>query len=98
MLETGLREVFRRLGVEWSVVRIGSILWLALQGGAPPTKYEDIQPAAAEIYAALHRALLERGVSIAPSAYEVMFVSLAHDRGIIEHTIEAFERAVKGII
>jgi glutamate-1-semialdehyde 2,1-aminomutase len=98
MLETGLREVFRRLGVEWSVVRIGSIFWLALQGGAPPTKYEDIQPAAAEIYAALHRALLERGVSIAPSAYEVMFVSLAHDRGIIEHTIEAFERAVKGII
>jgi glutamate-1-semialdehyde 2,1-aminomutase len=96
-LENGLREVLQRLGVEWSVVRIGSILWLALQDGDPPTKFEDIRSEAAETYAALHRELLERGVSLAPSAYEVMFVSLAHDRGVIDQTVEAFEGAVKAI-
>jgi glutamate-1-semialdehyde 2,1-aminomutase len=97
LLEEGLHDVLARLGVEWSVVRIGSILWLALQPGDAPTRYEDIRPESAETYAALHRALLERGVSLAPSAYEVIFVSLAHDRGVIDQTIQAFEEAVKTI-
>ena len=42
-LEQGLRDVLLRLGVEWSVVRIGSILWLALQSGEPPQKFEEIR-------------------------------------------------------
>ena len=96
-LEWGLRDVLSRLGVEWSVVRVGSILWLALQGGDPPRKYEDIRPESAEIYAALHRAMLGRGIMLAPSAYEVMFVSLAHDPGVIEETVAAFDEAVKEI-
>jgi glutamate-1-semialdehyde 2,1-aminomutase len=81
-LEWGFREVLSRLGAEWSVVRVGSILWLAFQGGDPPRKYEDIRPESAEAYAALHRAMLDRGIMLAPSAYEVMFVSLAHDPGV----------------
>jgi glutamate-1-semialdehyde 2,1-aminomutase len=96
-LEHGFREVLSRLGVEWSTVRIGSILWLALQAGDPPRRYEDVSPESAETYAALHRALLERGVMLAPSAYEVMFVSLAHDTDAIAQTVEAFEDAVKAI-
>ena len=96
-LEWGLREVLSRLGVEWSVLRVGSILWLALQSGDPPRKYEDIRPESAETYAALHRAMLDRGIMLAPSAYEVMFVSLAHDPGVIEETVAAFESAVKEI-
>ena len=96
-LEWGFREVLTRLGIEWSVVRVGSILWLALQEGDPPRKYEDIRPESAELYGALHRAMLERGIMLAPSAYEVMFVSLAHDPGIIDSTIEAFEGALKDI-
>jgi len=97
-LEWGFREVLGRLGVEWSVVRTGSILWLALQGGDPPRKFEDILPESAETYAALHRAMLDRGVMLAPSAYEVLFVSLAHDPGVIDETIAAFEGAVEEIL
>jgi glutamate-1-semialdehyde 2,1-aminomutase len=97
LLQNGFQEVLSSLGIEWSVVRAGSILWLALQEGEPPLRFEDIRPESAEIYAALHGALLERGVSLAPSAYEVMFVSLAHDPRVIEETIEAFEAAVREI-
>jgi glutamate-1-semialdehyde 2,1-aminomutase len=96
-LGDGLEAAVRRAGVPWSVVRVGSILWLALQEGEPPRRFEDIRPQAAETYAKLHGALLERGVSLAPSAYEVMFVSLAHDASVIDHTVEAFEEAVKEI-
>ena len=34
---------------------------------------------------------------LAPSAYEVMFVSLTHDAIVIGQTVEAFEDAVKTI-
>jgi len=96
-LQAGIEGVFRRHGKPWSVVRVGSILWLALQDGEPPRRYEDIRPECAGIYARLHSALLERGVYLAPSAYEVMFVSLAHDQAAIEETIAAFDGAVEAI-
>jgi len=96
-LEWGFRDVLARLNADWSVARVGSILWLALQGGDPPRRYEDIRPESAETFAALHTAMLDRGIMMAPSAYEVMFVSLAHGPGVIDETIEAFEGAVKAI-
>jgi glutamate-1-semialdehyde 2,1-aminomutase len=96
-LGNGLEAAMRRAGVPWSVVRVGSILWLALQDGEPPRRFDDIRPQAADTYAKLHGALLERGVSLAPSAYEVMFVSLAHDASVIDETVEAFEEAAREI-
>lgn len=97
-LERGIRAGLSQTAVDWSVVRVGSILWLALQSGQAPRKFEEILPGSAETYAALHRAMLERSIMLAPSAYEVMFVSLAHDEEVIDQTIEAFEDAVKTII
>jgi glutamate-1-semialdehyde 2,1-aminomutase len=92
-LEEGLAGVIADRGLPWSVVRAGSILWLSLQEGEAPRCFENIAPEAAERYARLHRALLERGVYLAPSAYEVMFVSLAHDVESIEATVAAFDEA-----
>jgi glutamate-1-semialdehyde 2,1-aminomutase len=40
-------------------------------------------------YAALFRHLLSRGIYVAPSQFEAMFVSLAHDDDVIDATIEA---------
>jgi len=96
-LERGLTEALQRAGVPWSVARVGSILWLVLQEGEPPRRFEDIQPQTAELYARLHGALLDRGISMAPSAYEVMFVSLAHDDTVIDETVAVFEEVVREI-
>jgi glutamate-1-semialdehyde 2,1-aminomutase len=43
----------------------------------------------AEQYAALFRHLLERGIYVAPSQFEAMFLSLAHGDDEIDRTIEA---------
>jgi len=93
-LQDGIQGAFDRHGRPWSVARHGSILWLTLQEGAPPRRFEDIRPEAPEVFARLHKALLRRGVYLAPSAYEVMFVSLAHDDEAIDETVAAFETAV----
>ena len=93
-LQQGLQTVLDDVGTGWSVVRVGSILWLSLQPGEPPRRYEDIDSGAADRYAALHAALLARGIYLAPSAYEVMFVSLAHSEADIDETIAAFRDAL----
>jgi len=96
-LETGIRGVFEAHDLGWTVVRRGSILWMALQDGATPVTAEDIDSGAAARYAKLHSALLDRGVYLAPSAYEVTFVSAAHDDAVIDQTITAIDEAVSEI-
>jgi glutamate-1-semialdehyde 2,1-aminomutase len=49
-----------------------------------------------ESYASLFRGLLERGVYVAPSPYECLFPSLAHDDDAIDATIEAFDELFAG--
>ena len=96
-LEAGIQAAFAAHDLPWSVVRRGSILWLALQEGPAPVTAEAIEAAAAERYAKLHAALLERGVYLAPSAYEVAFVSTAQEETVIDEAIAAFDSAVAEI-
>jgi len=42
-----------------------------------------------ERYGALFRHLLERGIYVAPSQFEAMFLSLAHGDEEIDRTVEA---------
>lgn len=62
----------------WALVREGSIFWFSLQEGEPARSAEAIDPDAADLYRPLFHGLFARGVNMAPSAYEVGFVSLAH--------------------
>lgn len=93
-LAAGLEAAFSAADLPFSVPRVGSILWLCLQEGPPPRRFDAIGPQAARRYSILHSALLEEGVYLAPSAYEVMFVSTAHDDGAIEFSIAAFKHAL----
>jgi glutamate-1-semialdehyde 2,1-aminomutase len=74
-LEAALRPVLAPWPVE--LVRLGSIFWLTFQKPAPRA-WHQVERAGAEVYKRLHRALLERGVYFAPSAFEVGFVSTTH--------------------
>ena len=51
--------------------------------------FEDAQACDTARYGALFRHLLERGIYIAPSQFEAMFVSLAHSDEDIDRTVEA---------
>jgi glutamate-1-semialdehyde 2,1-aminomutase len=51
--------------------------------------FEDARASDTERYGALFRHLLERGVYVAPSQFECLFVSLAHTDEDIDRTVEA---------
>ena len=70
------------------VQRVGAMLTL-FQRDEPVRTYDDARESDTGRYGALFRHLLERGVYIAPSQFEAMFVSLAHSDQDVDRTVEA---------
>jgi len=92
--EAGLQDVLQASGQPGCVQRVGSVLWLCLQAGELPRSLGAIEEPATKRYGRLHRRMLEEGVWLAPSAYEVMFVSTAHRDEHLDQVIEAFGRVL----
>jgi glutamate-1-semialdehyde 2,1-aminomutase len=80
-LEQGLAPAGR-------VQRVGAMLTLFMADRVVRT-FEDAQASDTERYGALFRHLLDRGIYVAPSQFEAMFVSLAHSDGDVDRTVEA---------
>jgi glutamate-1-semialdehyde 2,1-aminomutase len=80
-LERGLGQ----LGV---VQRVGAMATLFLADG-PVHDFAGATACDPERYAALFRHLLERGIYVAPSQFEALFVSLAHGDEEIDRTVDA---------
>ncbi len=70
-----------------TVQRVGAMLTLFCQDD-PVASYDDAVRSDTDRYGALFRHALERGVYLAPSQFECMFVSLAHGDEEIDRTIE----------
>ena len=70
------------------VQRVGAMATLFMTD-TPVRDFDDAQRCDTERYGALFRHLLARGIYIAPSQFEAMFLSLAHGDEEIDRTIEA---------
>jgi len=66
------------------VFYVGSIFWMAFTDKDKIQTAEDIDPASMEKFKVLHRELLNRGIYLGPSGYEVGFVSAAHTKVELE--------------
>jgi glutamate-1-semialdehyde 2,1-aminomutase len=87
-LERRGRRLEEGLAPYGRVQRVGAMATLFMTDGAV-RNFDDAQRSDTERYAALFRHLLERGIYIAPSQFEAMFVSLAHGDKEIDRTVEA---------
>jgi glutamate-1-semialdehyde 2,1-aminomutase len=70
------------------VQRVGAMATVFLSPG-PVRSYEDAAASDTERYGALFRHLLGRGIYLAPSQFEAMFLSLVHGEAEIDRTVEA---------
>ena len=87
-LEDGLRRAAAEAEVPVRINRAGSLLTMFFTNEAV-TDFESAKRSDTERYAAYFRSMLDRGVFLAPSQFEAMFVSAAHSDDDIEATIEA---------
>ena len=79
----GIQQYCDERAYEVSIPHIGSIFWVAFTKDRIMAA-DQIDPASMEKFKVLHHELLQRGVYLGPSGYEVGFVSAAHDEAALE--------------
>ena len=77
------------------IFSIGSIFWIAFTNAEFIRSAEAIDAASMEHFKKLHKELLERGIYLGQSGYEVGFVSEAHTYEDLEKTAMAFVEALR---
>jgi glutamate-1-semialdehyde 2,1-aminomutase len=88
LLTAGLRQAASTHGVAIQTGSIGGMLGMAFSD-KPVQNYTDAERCDHDLFARFFHAMLERGVWLPPSGYEVLFVSSAHDDEAMERIIKA---------
>lgn len=81
-------------GYEFNIHQVGSIFWLAFSDKVFIRKSTEIDSDSMEYFTKLHAALLERGVYLGPSGFEVGFISEAHTKVDLQFAIQAFKESL----
>jgi glutamate-1-semialdehyde 2,1-aminomutase len=94
-LAEGLRRAAAAAECDVHVAQLGSMLTIFFTADAP-RDFAGAKRADTERYARFFRHMLEAGVYLPPSQFEVMFVSLAHQHQHVAKTIEVAGAAFAG--
>ena len=92
-LVEGLRHVAARRGVPFTADCAGSMFGIFFRA-EPVRSYADARTADVELFRRFFHAALDRGVYLAPSAFEAGFVSAAHGDEEIALTLERLDAAL----
>jgi len=95
-LEQGLRAALEKTGAPAQVDRVASILGLFFTQQAVHN-IEDAKTSNLEMFSAYYVGMRGQGIYLAPSQFESMFISAAHEKEHIEKTIGAAEKVFKRI-
>ena len=91
-LVNGMSRVAKEAGAECSAQSVGGMFGLYFRT-TPPSTYAQVMECDRDKFNLFFHAMLEQGVSMAPSAFEAGFVSTAHGQAEIEQTLEAAKNA-----
>jgi glutamate-1-semialdehyde 2,1-aminomutase len=97
LLEAGLAKAAKNAGIPITINRVGSIM-SCFFSDKPVRNFADVQSTNIKQFKRFFAQMLKQGIYLAPSAYEAMFVSLAHSQADIEKTIEAARNSFRMII
>src|SRR5436309_16068713 len=92
----GLGSAARKRGIAFSAQSVGGMFGLYFRA-VPPSTYAEVMQCDKEAFNRFFHAMLERGVYLAPSAYEAGFVSAEHSEADVETTIAAADAAFRSM-
>ena len=94
LLELGLANAAKEAGAAITINRVGSIMSCFFTN-KPVRNFTDVVGTDVRRFKRFFAEMLKRGIYLAPSAYEAMFVSLAHSKKDIEKTIKAAKESFR---
>jgi glutamate-1-semialdehyde 2,1-aminomutase len=94
-LGAGTRRLLDSFDLNFPVTQLASIVDLKFRRGPAPRNYDEASQADGELFAAYYHAMRTRGVLLAPSPNEVMFLSSEHGPAEIDRTLAATEASLR---
>ena len=91
-LINGICESAKAAGLAINGKSISGMFGFYLCDG-PVRNFEEAKQSNSEYFGKLHRSMLQKGVYLAPSAFEAGFMSLAHSEDDIDATLKAFNES-----
>ena len=95
-LTQGLQQAADDAGVTFSTRFIGGMFGLFFSE-QPANSFDDLTSEGEALYKKFFHEMLNRGVYLAPSAYEAGFISSKHDDDLIDATIKAAQESFKAL-
>ena len=92
-LRKGLRRIFEKQGLPACVQGEGSLSTVFFTEG-PVMNYDDASKSDTERYARFWRGMAARGILMAPSQFEALFISAAHTEADIEYFIASADEVI----
>jgi len=96
-LEAEWAEAAADAGVSVTINRVGSIMSCFFTD-KPVRNFEDVRATNIAAFKRFFAEMLQRGIYLAPSAYEAMFLSLAHTKQDIDRTVEAARESFRLVV
>lgn len=90
----GLRDIMQREGVPFHASHAGS-MWGFFFHPGPVTNFAEARTSDVTLFNRFFHAARERGVYLAPSAFEAAFMSAAHGDDVVTDTLERLTDAIR---
>jgi glutamate-1-semialdehyde 2,1-aminomutase len=94
-LMDGLKEAGREAGVPIQTASFGGLMGFFFSD-KPVRNYTDALATDVPAFVRFYRGMLNEGVYLAPSAFEALFMSLAHTEEDLDRTLTAARKVLKG--
>jgi glutamate-1-semialdehyde 2,1-aminomutase len=92
----GIRDAARSAGLPVTVNRIGSMGSVFFTTD-PVRDFASAKKSNVELFRGYYTNMLQKGIYLAPSAFEASFLSIAHDEEIIQETLACAVRSLRAI-
>lgn len=92
-LEQGMRTIFEKHDLSVCINRVGSMLSFHFNI-SEVTNFDDACAADAEYFKKVFHGMLKRGVYLAPSAFESLFISRTHTKELLDRTLTALDQTI----
>ena len=97
LMEEKVEAVLEKHGYPMRLVRMESLFWFSPGEATPAIRADQIPSDAGQLYADVHRELLNRGYMLAPSAYEIGFLSTSHNESHILGFVQALDDSLSSL-
>ena len=95
-LEKGMRQVFDKYNLKVCINRLGSMISFHFNVDEV-INFDDACNADADYFKRVFHGMLKRGIYLAPSAFETLFIARTHSKELLDRTIQALEESIQEI-